>query len=146
MTAIANDAHKLSNRVLLTSLAVSVFAEFVLLVVYGIILFPAGNLLHKALWTLVYCGLGMGATVGTFINLFVTGRYTGVRAVILTSVIALVLLGFLCDGLCFRLDLRFDYLGAPHLSPVLFHLNSWIGSLAGGAFVGYVSFGRRQSA
>jgi len=146
MTIVANNAtstRNLSNRVLLMSLAASVFSEFILLVVYGIILFPEGNLLNKTLWTLVYCGLGMGATVAAFINLFVTDRYTGLRAIILTTVIAVVLLGFLCDGLCYRLDLRFDYFGAPHMPPLFFHVSSWVGSLVGGALVGYLSFGKR---
>ena len=60
--AVAEEARKLYVRPLIVSLFFAVVGELLLLVIYGIILFPEGNILYKVLWTLVFCGIGMGST------------------------------------------------------------------------------------
>ena len=60
---LIEDSRKKSNRTLIVSLCFSAIGEFLLFVVYGIILFPEGNLLYKFLWTVVFCGIGMGASL-----------------------------------------------------------------------------------
>ncbi len=94
-------------RPLIISIALSVTAEFIIFVVFGLILFPDGPWLNKLLWTIVFCGIGMGATVGTFINLFVVGRWQGWSAIVATTLLATIILGIVCDLLCLNLDRPF---------------------------------------
>jgi hypothetical protein len=121
------------------SLGVSVFGEFLLLIIYGIILFPGGNLLNKTLWTLLFCGVGMGATLGTFINLLVVGRYSGKSAIIPTTLLSVLLAGIICNQLCLALDRNFDYFGGGE-DPLLFTLGSIIGSTTGGLIIGWLMY------
>ena len=106
--------------------------ELVLLVIYGIILFPQGNMMYKVLWTIGFCGIGMGATLGTGINLFVTGRYAGPKAILLTILLSFLIMGVACDLFCLNLDLYFNYFGAQ-ASPLLFSAGGVVGSLIAGA-------------
>ena len=57
---LIEDTRKLFIRPLIISLFFAVAGELLLLVIYGIILFPGGNMIYKVLWTLVFCGIGMG--------------------------------------------------------------------------------------
>ena len=58
-------------RVVIISLLFSVAKEVLLLVIYGILLFPEGNMVYKVLWRRGFCGIGMGATFSTGINRFI---------------------------------------------------------------------------
>ena len=133
------DARKLYIRPLIISLFFSVGGELLLLVIYGIILFPAGNLIYKVLWTLGFCGVGMGATLGAAINLFIIGRYEGTKAVLLTILLSLLIMGVACDLLCLNLDLHFNYFGAQ-TNPLLFSAGGVLGSLIGGTGIGGLLF------
>ena len=81
---LVDDARKMFLRPLIISLFFAVAGELLLLVIYGIILFPEGNLMYKVLWTLGFCGIGMGATLGAGINLFIVGRHAGLKAIFIT--------------------------------------------------------------
>ena len=137
--ALAEDARKIFIRPLIISLFFAVVGELVLLLIYGIILFPEGNLMYKVLWTLGFCGIGMGATLGTGINLFIVGRYSGTKAIMLTILLSFLIMGIACDLLCLNLDLHFNYFGAQ-TNPVLFSAGGLIGSLIGGAGIGGLLF------
>jgi hypothetical protein len=137
-----DDTRKMFNRPVIVSLGFTVLGELFLLVIHGIILFPDGNIFYKALWAIVFCGIGMGATLGAFINLIVTGRYSGIKAVIFTILLSFFLLGMLCELLCFKLDLTFHYFGAS-TNPTLFLLNGMVGSIIAGAGIGELLFSRR---
>lgn len=126
-------------RPLVYSIGVSVFGEFLLLIIYGVMLFPGGNLLNKVLWTLVFCGVGMGATLGTFIILLVVGRYAGKRAIIPTTLLTVLLAGIICNQLCLALDRHFGYFGGGE-DPLLFTLGSIIGSTVGGLMIGWLMY------
>jgi len=137
--ALAADARKMFIRPLTISLYFAVVGEFLLLVIYGLILFPEGNLIYKVLWTLVFCGIGMGATLGAGINLFIIGRFSGLSAILLTTMLSFLLLGVACDLLCLNLDLHFNYFSAQ-TSPLLFSAGGILGSLIGGAGIGWLLF------
>lgn len=136
---LAEDARKLYIRPLIISLFFSVVGEFLLLVIYGIILFPDGNMMYKVLWTLGFCGVGMGATLGAGINLFIVGRYSGTRAIFLTVLLAFLIMGVACDFLCLNLDLHFNYFGAK-TNPLLFSAGGVLGSLIAGSGIGGLLF------
>ena len=136
---LAEDVRKMYIRPLIISLFFAVAGELLLLVIYGIILFPEGNLLYKVLWTLGFCGIGMGATLGAGINLFVMGRYAGPNAILLTILLSFLIMGVACDLLCLNLDIHFNYLGAQ-ASPLLFSAGGVLGSILAGAGIGGLLF------
>lgn len=137
--ALAADARKMFIRPVIISLFFAVVGEFLLLVIYGLILFPEGNLIYKVLWTLVFCGIGMGTTLGAGINLFIIGRFSGLSAILLTTLLSFLILGVACDLLCLNLDLHFNYFGAQ-TSPLLFSTGGILGSLIAGAGIGGLLF------
>ncbi|CAF4233463.1 unnamed protein product, partial [Adineta steineri] len=69
------------------------------------------DIFYKILWTLFFCGIGMGSTMGTLINIFITDRYFNSKAIFGTLILGLIVFGT-CNVLCFRLDHHFDYYGA----------------------------------
>ena len=138
---LIEDTRKLFIRPLIVSLGFSVIGEFLLLILYGIILFPDGNMIYKILWTLGFCGIGMGATLVTSINLFIIGRYSGLKAILLTTLLAFLIMGVACDLLCLNLDLHFNYFGAQ-TNPLLFSAGGMLGSLIAGAGIGGLLFSK----
>jgi hypothetical protein len=124
-------------RPLRVSLIFCIGGEFILLLVFGILLFPEGNLFFKFLWTLLFCGVGMGGALGSLINLLIVDRLEGQKAVWATVALSFVLLGILCDLLCLKLDSIYNYFGgSAHsfefvivslvLSPVAGYLIGWL--------------------
>jgi hypothetical protein len=133
-------------RPLTVSIALSMTAEFFLFLVFGVFLFPAGPWLNKLLWTVVFCGIGMGATMGAFIDLLIVGRWQGRKAIVATMLLSIVILGIACDMLCPSLDRKFLYFGGAEDS-VLFVATSVvmaaIGGLIGGGGVLFTKFGQQ---
>ena len=126
-------------RPLKLSILISLMGEAVILLVWGILLYPEGNLLHKFLWTIVFCGLGMGAAIGAIIALFVVGKWKGTYAVILCAELSGIVLGLFCNYLCHNLDMHFDYFGGRE-TPLFFIINGTIMAILGGALVGWLCF------
>lgn len=127
-------------RPLYVAIFLSVFGEAIIFVAFGLILFPDGSILNKALWTLIFCGLGMGATTGAAISLFVVkGNYTAKASIMATVVISILFLGLACNALCLNLDLVFHYFGA-HTNPTLFFVNGVVQSAIGGLIAGLLLF------
>lgn len=85
------------------------------------------------------CGIGMGATVGSLINLFVVGSWNGTKAVLATIGLSVVLLGVICDLLCLNLDRTFQYFGGSE-NAGLFLGNGILMAAAGGVLVGALLF------
>ncbi len=135
------DTRKMFLRPVIVSLGFSVIGEFLLLIIYGILLFPGGNMVYKVLWTLFFCGIGMGTTLGAFINLFVIGRYSGRQAILITILLTFLVMGVACDLLCLNLDRHFHYFGAE-ANPLLFSLGAILGSVIAGAGIGGLLFSR----
>lgn len=127
------------RRPVVVSIAVSVVAELAIFVVYGLILFPGGSWFQKLLWTVVFCGIGMGAATGALICALITERLWGWRAIVACSVLSVLVLGIGCNLLCYSLDLHIHFFGA-HENPVSFVGSGFIGSAAGGALVGWLLF------
>ena len=126
-------------RPLWLSIAFSVFAEFLLFLIFGIFLYPAGNLLNKFLWTVVFCGVGMGSVVGAMLNLFVVDRLEGMKAVLATTALSAIILGIACDLLCLSLDQHFQYFGGTE-NAGLFLGGGMLMAALGGAILGSLLF------
>lgn len=120
----------------------SVLGEAIIFVIWGLWLYPEGNILHKFLWTVIFCGLGMGATLGALISWWVEGKFWGMSAILVCSAISFIILGLFCNFLCFQLDMHFGYFGAEK-TPLLFMANGMIMSATGGALIGWLNFSYR---
>lgn len=130
------------RRPILLAILASMLGELVIFVVYGVILYPDGSLLHKFFWTVIFCGVGMGSTAGALVCLLVLGRWDGWRAIVATVVITTLVLGVGCDYLCFSLDRHFHYFGA-HENPAAFWTFGLAASAFGGLAIGWLIFSDR---
>ena len=130
------------KRPLIVCLFLAVFAEFLMFLIFGVLLYPDGNLLAKFLWTVLFCGVGMGSAMGVFVVLFVVEKLKGVGAIVACILISTLLLGFGCNFLCFLLDKHFHYFGG-HESPLIFISNGIIMSALGGLISGYLLFTKK---
>lgn len=133
-----------SRKKYLRSLYVCIFFTFLgeasIFVIFGLYLFPDGNLLYKALWTLLFCGVGMGAVLGGLLNIFVVNKARSPqKAIIITIAFSFVLLGVGCNLLCLNLDLTFGYFGV-HSNPLFFFFNGLGLSAVGGLIIGSLLF------
>lgn len=119
--------------------------ELLIFVVFGLLLYPGGNLLLKLLWTLGFCGIGMGVAIGLIAKHWIEGRFKAGAAVAMTALLAGVVLGIGCNALCFVIDRHADFFGA-HENPVMWLSSGFVMALAGGAAIGALLFtakGRR---
>lgn len=130
------------RRPVVVSIVVSAMAELVIFVVWGLILYPEGNWLQKLLWTVVFCGVGMGAATGALICMLIAGRLSGWLAIATTIIVSVLVLGIGCNLLCFSIDLHHHFFGARE-GPVSFLLFGIVGAGVGGALVGWLLFSNR---
>jgi hypothetical protein len=87
----------------------------------------------------MFCGIGVVATMGAFINLFIVERWQGWKAIGATMLLSVVVLGIACDILCLSLDRQFLYFGGAEDS-VLFVGTSILGAAVGGMIGGGLLF------
>lgn len=128
-------------RPLWVAMGFSVGFEVFIFIVFGLILYPEGSILDKLIWTVFYCGIGMGATIGTWIDIVIVDRWDGTKAIIATIIITIIFLTA-CDLLCLRLDHKFQYFGA-HKNPYLFFISGLVMTVIGGFLGGILLFTSR---
>ena len=128
------------KRPIFLGILMTFIAELIILVAFGFYLFPEGNKIKKVIWTLFFCGIGMGATFGALVSLFVVGKLTGVKAITASSIIVMIVL-FSCNILCFSLDLNFGFFGASS-NPHLFLISGFIPSTIGAVLYSVLLFTR----
>ena len=114
-------------------------AELILLLYYGIYLSEEGELLNKIIWTLGFCGLGMGLALGSIINLIVVGKNNVKTKIFYTIVLSTLVLGVACNALCMELDKHFKYFGGAE-NVYLHFLPSFFAAIIGGWFLGWLLF------
>lgn len=127
------------TRPLIVGLALATFGELLLFIVFGVILYPEGDLFSKFLWTVVFCGIGMGSAFGVAIDLMVVNRFKGAMAILYCTILSSGFLGIGCNVLCFKLDQEFQYFGGQH-NPTLFIINGLIMATLGGFIGGWLLF------
>lgn len=98
----------------------SLIAELFFLTVAVLCFSGFRDMIHKVIWTLVLCPLGMGGALGGLTDYFLVDYYNGKRAAQFTAILSLLVLGS-CNYLCFSLDHYFGYFGAT-THPLWFHL------------------------
>lgn len=121
------------------AIAMTFLGEMVIFLLWGLVLFPARELVAKFLWTGI-CGIAMGAVIGAAVNVFVTGRHEGRPAAGFAALISFSVLSF-CTVLCYRLDLTFGLFGAK-TDPVLFIAGGLLPALVGSGLYGWVLYSR----
>ena len=125
------------QRPIIVATIFTLLGELFLLLFYGVYLSDEGSLILKIIWTLGFCGIGMGFTLGAAIDLFLVNRVsykTGIWATTLFSAI-----GIACNWLCTNLDRHFGYFGgaenlALHIVP------SFVAAVVGGWLTGWQLF------
>lgn len=122
--------------------AFTLLAELCLLLYYGIYLSNEGSLLYKILWTLGFCGLGMGLSIGALIDLFIVDRMRTKAAIWMTTACSTLALGVGCNALCMVLDRHFRYFGGAD-NPYLHFLPSFVASVPVGWLLGWLLFAPR---
>ncbi len=121
------------------AIAMTLFAELFYFSIWGIALFPAGNLAAKALWTFS-CGIAMGALIGAATLLWIEGRHSG-SAAFWRAAVTMMTVGTYCTWLCSRIDIRFEYFGGSENS-LLFITAGIVPAIAGGLLYGWIVYGR----
>lgn len=153
MTTPTNVAPVLVDRLLYLrplrlAILVSMAGELAVFLVFGLLLNGTHNWEMKLLWTVGFCGIGMGSSLGAFIDLLIVGRWTGTPAMLGTCALSTLILGIGCNVLCWRLDLGLHYFGgAEH--PSLFLTSGVVGGAVAGIALGALLFtevGRRWQA
>jgi hypothetical protein len=119
---------------ILTSMA----TEFLFLMISICFFSGFKDIFYKIMWTLFFCGIGMGSTMGTFINIFITDQYFNYKAILGTTLLGLIVFGT-CNILCFRLDHHFDYYGAINY-PIFFLSKGFFAGILGSLINGYLLF------
>ena len=104
-------------RPITVAIALTITGEIIYFLLWGVVWFPEGDLWRKLGWTAT-CGLAMGATIGALVLLFVTGRFTGRRALAAAGAVYAGTLLY-CTALCFLIARSVDYFGA-NSDPSLF--------------------------
>ncbi|CEL10560.1 hypothetical protein ASPCAL13677 [Aspergillus calidoustus] len=95
------------------------FIEIVFLAVGVFIMTGTRDLFQKVMWTIVFCPLGMGGTLGGLINTFIVDHHYGKKAAHFTAILTLLVLST-CNYLCYSLDRHFGWFGASE-HPMWFH-------------------------
>ena len=121
-------------RPIVVAIVLTIIGELLILFVWGMLLFPSGNIWHKLGWTLT-CGVAMGATIGALVNVVVTGRLSGLTAASYAGAIYFVILG-ICVYICYQTDLSTGYFGAVE-APTLFVLGGLVPAGLTGIAYGY---------
>jgi len=89
------------RQVAAVALTVSVLAETAIFVILALVLCPEGSILSRFLGTVVFCGIGMGSLIAVALLAFVIDRFEGWEAIAATPVLTIVVLGGICNILCY---------------------------------------------
>lgn len=104
-------------RPTIVAMALSAIGEATYFVLWGLVLFPGGNVLAKFTWTAT-CVVAMGAVIGVGVAAFVMERLDGKAAALGTAFVYAAVLSA-CTLICAHLDRQFDYFGGAS-QPTLF--------------------------
>jgi small basic protein len=115
----------------------TLFAELVYFVGWGLILFPEGSLVGKIVWTLT-CGLAMGIVIGVATLLVVPQNGSFALKIFLAAII-MALIGSYCAFICSRIDMNYNFFGGAE-NPILFVVSGVVPALFGGFLYGWILY------
>ena len=130
-------------RPLYLGIGAAALGELFLFVVWGIFLFPQGDLVKKFVWIMT-CSLGMGAALGALVDLLVVDRLDGLKAMIATTGMAILVIGVGCNYLCWSIDQQLNWWGGAS-DPGLFLGSGIFGTVLLGWLVSYFLFSIKGS-
>ncbi|MCL9780221.1 hypothetical protein M9194_02095 [Vibrio sp. S4M6] len=127
-----------ARLMLLWAIGLSLFGEFVLWVVYGLVLYP-GYPITTLIWAAT-CGLAMGSTMGALSYLLLSKLKLGRVAFFSGFAISAFVLS-VCNVVCFVFAKQFALWGAL-ASPINFLGGGFVGVLIGSVFYSWLLFSR----
>ena len=127
------------HRTFIIAVTLTTTAELVYFTIWGLFLFPEGDVVGKLIWTMT-CGIAMGLAIGAITYLWVEERFRGGEAV-WGAALVMAAVGSYCAWLCSRIDIRFGYFGGAENS-ALFILSGVIPAVFGGLLYGWLVYGR----
>ncbi|MBT8145663.1 MAG: hypothetical protein KJN90_02355 [Gammaproteobacteria bacterium] len=133
------EIHRDYTRPIIVATTFTLFGELALLLYYGVYLIDEGSLLLKIVWTLGFCGLGMGMSLGAVIDLLLVNRVSVKTGIWMTALLSTLGLGLACNWLCLNLDKHFRFFGGAE-NVYLHFVPSFIGAAIGGWIVGWFLF------
>ena len=142
MTRVADGGWQVPARpALLIAIGLTTLAELVYLIVWGLILFPAGDPIGKIVWTLT-CGIAMGSVIGAVMVVLTLRKR---RLAALAAFLAVAVIGSACAVLCSRIDARFGYFGGAE-NANLFVLAGVLPAIVGGVLCAWLLTSRAATA
>ncbi len=129
------------TQVLGIAVGMTLLAEVIYFILWGLVLFPGGSVFNKVVWTFT-CGIGMGAVIGALVLVFVEGTASG-RPAIFKAALTMFGVGAYCTVLCSGIDASVNYFGGAE-NTALFVTGSIIPAALGGLFFGWVLYGIGQ--
>ncbi|WP_372571234.1 hypothetical protein [Ruegeria jejuensis] len=107
-----------------------IFAEIMFILVQGVILYPGQPIWVMAFWGF-FCGVGMGALAGVFLDVFVVDRFEGKSSILWGTTVAFVPYAA-CGYFCYEIALNVNYYGAREMGMIFVYKNmilSFVGAL-----------------
>lgn len=115
------------------AIAMTTIAEAVYFLIWGVLLFPAGNFVDKLLWTAT-CAIAMGVIIASIVIL---AAPTQRRGAFVIAAMSMAIVGVTCTLLCSWIDTRFNYFGGVEAAE-LFVFAGVIPAVIGGLLFGWL--------
>ena len=131
------------HRIFIIAVTLTTAAEIVYFTVWGLYLFPEGNVAGKLVWTMT-CGLAMGLVIGALTYLWVEERFQGGEAV-WGAALVMAAVGSYCAWLCSKVDAHLGFFGGDE-NATLFILSGVIPAILGGLLYGWLVYGKSAKA
>ena len=119
--------------------------ESFVFLVFGLLLGGTAGWPMKLAWTVGFCGVGMGSTIGALVDLLLVDSWRRRRAILATTALSTGILGIACNLLCFRLDMGLEYFGGA-VHPVVFLASGILGAMACGIAMVWLLFDEKGQA
>lgn len=124
-------------RPVFIALLLTLGAEAVYFIAWGIILFPGGSLLGKLVWTLT-CAISMAAVIGV-LTMTVVNQDTPPYPAMLRAALSMAVVGIYCSFLCSQIDVHFNFFGGRENSAI-FIAAGVVPAVVGGALYGWLVY------
>ncbi len=115
--------------------ALTLAAEALYLIAFGVVLFPSGSIAGKVLWSFT-CGIAMGAIVGVA-TIVLRPLCRDRKSQLLVPAVVMAFVGSYCAFICSQIDVHFNFFGGGENTGI-FILSGVIPSIIGGLLYGWL--------